>query len=86
MYFDKEKKIKIIYKTQTISKNNIYYKCQKRPKYPVRRKLCLNNEIFTVITKCDYNINHEDISYKEFKQILEKNSLKSLNFENNIKL
>ena len=45
VYFDKEKQIKIIYKTQTISKNNIYYKYQKRPKCPGRGKLCLNNEI-----------------------------------------
>ena len=34
IYFDKDKKIKILYKTRTISKNNIYYKCQKRPKFP----------------------------------------------------
>ena len=80
-YFNQEKNIKIIYKTQSI--NNFYYKCQKRPKCPGRRKLSLIDEKFSVIKDCDYNINHDTITYEEFKEIFEKNKLKTINLENN---
>ena len=55
---NKEKNIKIVYKLQTISKNIIFYKYQERPHCPGRGKLCLKDETFTVITNCDYSINH----------------------------
>ena len=57
----------------------------KKAKIPWSRKLCLKDEIFKDTAKWDCSINHNAASYNEFKHIFEKNSLKSLNFENDKK-
>ena len=77
-YYDKNKDMIIIFKTQTISKKVIFYQCKKRPKCKGTAKLKLINEEIQIIKECDNNIDHDLINFDKFYEAYQKKILRIL--------
>ena len=75
-----------IFKVQSITKNIIFYKCNKRRNCPGTAQFKLYENEFIIIKNCDYNINHDNIKFEKFYDDFNKNNLKSYNFKDNKKL
>ena len=72
----------IIFKAQTISKNVIFYQCNKRPKCKGAANLKLINEELQIIKECDNNIYHDLINFDKFYEAYRKKNFKDFNFTN----
>ena len=84
IHIDEETNIKTIYQYKSTSPNYIYYVCKLRNKYPGGGKVDIKNNKFCILYKCDIKIEHEYISYKEFKDFYQKNKTKEINLKKNI--
>lgn len=80
--YDDSNKVKTKYIYTSYSNNYIYFVCNKRRKCRGAAKINIKNQKLIIIEKCDVNILHETITYKEFVKALEKNKLDGIDFSN----
>ena len=81
---DDELKSKITYVYKYRSKNYIFYVCSISNKCPGKGNFNIKSNEFYVTEKCDPNIPHKKISYKEFEEILREEDIKKLDFNDKI--
>ena len=79
-HIDKESNITTIYKYKNKCKNFIYYICSERNKCYGRGKIDIKEKKFFITDKCDNKINHNNISYEEFFQIMKNKEYNKLLF------
>lgn len=73
--------ININYTFQSSSKNVIFYKCKKRPICPGKTKLDVKTKEITIITKCDKNIKHDELTLEEFQTKYKIKNFEGINFD-----
>lgn len=81
-HIDSNTGMKSIYKFKSQCKNYIYYICQIRNKCKGKGKIDRNKKIFLITEKCDSKIEHNQITYIEFKNLIINKNIKNINFTN----
>ena len=79
-YNDEELHIKTSYQFKSRTKNFIYFSCYLRNKCKGSAKIDILKKKLIITKECDNNITHENITYEEFKDVMDNKNINSLNF------
>ena len=79
-FYNPVDKIKTTYTYKSCSKNFIFYICKKRKDCNGRGKIDIKKKQFILIEKCNDKIDHTNITYEEFSEIMDKNDINKIDF------
>ena len=74
-FTDEKNQIKTIFKYKSKTKNYIFYECSLRNKCFGKGKIDIIKKKFYILTKCDPKIEHNYLSYDEFKNAFKNKQL-----------
>ena len=60
--------------------------CYIRKRCEGKGKIDINNKIFIITNLCNNKVEHDDIEYKDFSNLMKDKNLKELDFKKNAKI